>query len=64
VALSTQYDSMFRTHAGRVPVAYLRALAQRESGLRPDVVMPGGLSGFDLALWAQKNVPSVLSSAT
>ena len=24
-----------------------------------DVVMPGGLSGFDLALWAQKNVPSV-----
>lgn len=42
MALTTQYDPIFRRYAGRLPVAYLRALALRESGLRPDLVMPGG----------------------
>jgi len=44
VALTTQYDSIFRRFAGRLPVAYLRALAQRESGLRPDLAMAGSSS--------------------
>lgn len=42
VALTTEYDPIFSRYAGRVPVAYLRALAMRESSLRPDLVMPGG----------------------
>lgn len=40
--LSRAYDGLFRRYAGAVPVAYLRALAQRESGFRADLVMPGG----------------------
>jgi len=40
--LSTAYDSLFARHAGRLPVAYLRALAQRESGLNPRAANPGG----------------------
>ena len=35
MALSTQYDPIFRRHAGRLPVAYLRALAAKESGFNP-----------------------------
>lgn len=35
MALTTEYDPIFRRYAGRVPVAYLRALAYRESGMRP-----------------------------
>ncbi len=42
MALTTQYDPIFERHRGRLPVAYLRALAQRESGLRPELAMPGG----------------------
>lgn len=41
-ALPTQYDPLFRRFAGKLPVAFLRALTQRESGFRPDLVMPGG----------------------
>lgn len=40
--LSRQYDDVFARHAGRLPVAYLRALAQRESSMNPKLVMPGG----------------------
>jgi PAS domain S-box-containing protein len=41
-----------------------RAIEVLESGAKvdlifSDVVMPGGMSGFDLAAWARKNVPSV-----
>jgi soluble lytic murein transglycosylase-like protein len=35
VALSTQFDPLFRRYGGSIPVAYLRALAYRESGLNP-----------------------------
>lgn len=35
VALSNRYDSLFRLHGAGIPVAYLRALAQRESGMNP-----------------------------
>lgn len=42
MALSTEYDPIFRRYAGRLPVAFLRALSYRESGQRPDLVMPGG----------------------
>lgn len=35
MALTTEYDPIFRRYAGRVPVAYMRALAFRESGMRP-----------------------------
>ncbi len=35
MALTRRYDSIFRRHAGRVPVNYLRALAKRESNLNP-----------------------------
>lgn len=41
MALSTQYDPLFRRYQGRLPVAFLRALAQRESGMNPSSVMPG-----------------------
>lgn len=41
VALSTEYDPIFRRYAGHLPVAFLRALAYRESGLNPSSVMPG-----------------------
>lgn len=41
MALTTKYDPIFRRHAGRLPVAFLRALAYRESGLNPDAVNPG-----------------------
>ena len=30
------YDPVFRAHAGRIPVAFLRALAMRESSLNPN----------------------------
>jgi soluble lytic murein transglycosylase-like protein len=36
VALTTQFDPLFVKHRGTIPVAYLRALAQRESGLNPN----------------------------
>jgi len=32
---STEYDPVFVKYAGSIPVAYLRALAYRESGLKP-----------------------------
>lgn len=35
LTISTQYDALFRQHGGSIPVAYLRALAQRESGMNP-----------------------------
>jgi hypothetical protein len=35
VALSTRFDPLFAKHGGSIPVAYLRALAQRESGMNP-----------------------------
>ncbi len=35
MGLSTRYDPIFREFAGRVPVAYLRALAKRESNMDP-----------------------------
>lgn len=35
VATSTKFDPLFRKHAGRLPVAFLRALAKRESNLNP-----------------------------
>ena len=35
MALSTQFDPIFRKYAGRVPVAYLRALSKRESNQNP-----------------------------
>lgn len=41
MALTTKYDPIFRRYQGRLPVAFLRALAQRESGLNPSSVMPG-----------------------
>lgn len=34
-AVSSKYDGLFRKYAGRVPVPYLRALSQRESGMNP-----------------------------
>ncbi len=34
--LSRQFDPLFRTLGQGIPVAYLRALAQAESGIRPD----------------------------
>lgn len=40
--LPRAYDALFARYAGAVPVPYLRALAQRESGMRADLVMPGG----------------------
>lgn len=40
-ALTTKFDPIFRRYAGRIPVAFLRALAMRESGLNPSSVMPG-----------------------
>ena len=33
--LPTTYDPLFRRYAGSIPVAYLRALTQRESGFNP-----------------------------
>lgn len=42
MALTTQYDPLFARHQGRLPVAFLRALAERESSMRPDLAMPGG----------------------
>ena len=36
MALSTQFDPLFQKYGGTVPVAYLRALAFRESGLNPN----------------------------
>lgn len=41
MALSTAYDPIFRRYQGRLPVAFLRALAQRESGMNPSSVNPG-----------------------
>jgi soluble lytic murein transglycosylase-like protein len=42
VALSTQYDSIFAKHAGKMPVAFLRALSYRESQINPNAANPGG----------------------
>jgi len=41
-ALTNQYDALFARHAGRLPVAFLRALSYRESGLNPNAANPGG----------------------
>ena len=39
--LPNTYDSIFAKHAGRIPVAYLRALASRESDMNPgEAVLP------------------------
>jgi hypothetical protein len=35
LALSNQFDPIFRKYAGRLPVAYLRALSKRESNQNP-----------------------------
>lgn len=35
MALTTKFDPLFRRYQGRLPVAFLRALAQRESGMNP-----------------------------
>lgn len=35
VALTTEYDPIFRRYAGRIPVPYLRALAYSESRMNP-----------------------------
>jgi hypothetical protein len=40
--ISKQYDDLFARHAGKIPVAYLRALAWYESGLNPRAVHPRG----------------------
>lgn len=40
-ALPSTFDSTFTRYAGRIPVAFLRALGFRESGLNPKSVMPG-----------------------
>lgn len=40
--LTRMYDPIFARHAGRVPVPYLRALAQRESDMNPSLIMTGG----------------------
>jgi hypothetical protein len=37
---SSPFEEHFARHAGTIPHAYLRSLAYRESGLRPDVVHP------------------------
>ena len=42
MALTSQYDPLFARYQGRLPVAFLRALAQRESSMRPELAMPGG----------------------
>jgi hypothetical protein len=42
VSLPNTYDSLFAKYAGRLPVSYLRALSQRESGLNPNAANPGG----------------------
>lgn len=42
MSLPRTYDSLFARHAGKLPVAYLRALAQRESGMNPKAANPGG----------------------
>jgi hypothetical protein len=42
VALTTQFDPIFKKYAGKIPVAYLRALGYRESGLRADAANAGG----------------------
>jgi soluble lytic murein transglycosylase-like protein len=42
VSLPTTYDSLFARHAGRLPVAYLRALSKRESNMNPNAANPGG----------------------
>ena len=39
MALTTAYDPIFARHAGRIPVAYLRSLASRESSFRPTLAM-------------------------
>ena len=36
MALTTRFDPLFRRYGGSIPVAYLRALAERESGLNPN----------------------------
>lgn len=36
MAISTRFDPIFRKHAGAIPVAYLRALAYKESGMNPN----------------------------
>lgn len=36
MALSTRFDPLFAKYGGSIPVAYLRALAQRESGMNPN----------------------------
>ena len=54
-SISTTYDPIFRRHAGRLPVAYLRALGKRESDLNP--------RSSDGAAWGLLQViPDVLTS--
>lgn len=43
--LSTAYDPIFAKHAGALPVAFLRALGQRESDLNPRL-MTGSAAGL------------------
>lgn len=42
MALTTDLDPIFRRHAGRIPIAFLRALTSRESGFQAHLAMPGG----------------------
>ena len=42
MSLPRTYDALFARHAGRLPVAYLRALAKRESNMNPNAANPGG----------------------
>jgi hypothetical protein len=42
VALTTNFDPIFRRHAGRIPIAFLRALTSKESGFQAHFAMPGG----------------------
>lgn len=37
---TTPFDPLFARHAGPIPQGYLRALAYKESGFRPDIVHP------------------------
>jgi len=44
--LHTGYDAILAKYAGNIPVAYMRALAYRESKLDPDIVSNAGAVGL------------------
>lgn len=43
-SLPTTFDPLFARYAGNIPVAFLRALAQRESGMNPAAANAGSLN--------------------